>query len=44
MGVVLHAHPLRGESHIYHNANWEATTLAARLGKIFEMIESEKGK
>jgi len=21
MGVVLHAHPVRGESHMYHNAN-----------------------
>jgi len=31
MGVV-HAHPVRGESHIHHNANWEAATLAARLG------------
>jgi len=32
MGVVLHAHPIRGESHIHHNANWEAETLAARFG------------
>jgi len=22
MGVVLHAHPVRGDSHIHHNANW----------------------
>jgi len=21
MGVVLHAHPIRGESHMQHNAN-----------------------
>jgi len=32
MGVVLHAHPVRGESHIHHNANWEARALVARLG------------
>jgi len=32
MRVVHHAHPVRGESHIQHNANWEAATLAARLG------------
>jgi len=31
-GVVLHTHPVRDESHIHHNANWEAATLAARLG------------
>jgi len=30
--VVLHTHSIRGESHIHHNANWEAETLAARLG------------
>jgi len=30
-GVVLHAHPVRGESHIHHNTNSEAATLAARL-------------
>jgi len=30
--VVLHAHPVRGESHIHHYANWEAATLAAGLG------------
>ena len=44
MGVVLHAHFVRGESHIHHNANWEATTLATRLGKIYEMIESWRDK
>jgi len=27
MDVVLHAHPVRGESHIHHNANWEAERL-----------------
>jgi len=32
MGVVLHAHPVRGKSHIQYNTNWEAATLAARLG------------
>ena len=31
MGDVLHAHPVRGESHIHNNADWEATTLARRL-------------
>jgi len=31
-GVVLHAHPVGGELHIYHIANWEVATLAARLG------------
>ena len=35
MGVVHHAHPVRGESHIHHNANWEAATLAPRLGQTF---------
>jgi len=29
LGVVLHAHPIRGELHIHHKANWEAATLAA---------------
>jgi len=32
MDVVLHTHPIRDESHIHHNANWEAATLAAMLG------------
>jgi len=32
MGVVHHAHPVRGESHIQHNANWEAAILAPMLG------------
>jgi len=33
MGVVHHAHPVRGESsHIQHNANWEPATLAERSG------------
>jgi len=31
-GVVFQAHPVRGESHIHHNANWEVATLTARLG------------
>ena len=44
MAVVLHVHPVCGESHIHHNANWEAATLAARLGKIFEIIECERDK
>jgi len=30
--AVHHAHPVHGESHIQHNANWEAATLAERLG------------
>jgi len=32
MGVVHHAHPIRGELHIQHNAKREAATLASRLG------------
>ena len=32
MGVVLHVHPVRGESHIQHNTNHVVATLAARLG------------
>jgi len=28
-GVVLHPHPIRGESHIQRNANRETETLAA---------------
>jgi len=30
MGFVLHAHLVRGESHIQNNANREVATLAAR--------------
>jgi len=26
MGLVVHAHPIHGESHIQHNANWEIAT------------------
>jgi len=29
-GVVLHAHPVRGESHIQHNANWKVATLITK--------------
>jgi len=36
--------PFVVKSHIYHNAKWEAASLAARLGLIFEMIESERNK
>ena len=32
MGVVLHVHPVRGESHIQHNTNREVAILAAKLG------------
>jgi len=28
MGVSLHAHPGRGESHIQHNANGEVATIS----------------
>jgi len=35
MGVFHHAHPVRGESDIQHNAKWEAAALAPRLGKTF---------
>jgi len=26
IGVILYAHPIRGESHIQRNANWEFAT------------------
>jgi len=32
MGVVLHVHPVRGESHIQHNTNRVVATLATKLG------------
>jgi len=32
MGVVLHVHPVRGESHIQHNNKRVVATLAAKLG------------
>jgi len=32
MSVVLHVHPVRGESHIQHNTNRVVATLAERLG------------
>jgi len=32
MGVALHAHLVRGESRIQHNANRKIATLAPRLG------------
>jgi len=32
MGVVLHVHPVRGESHIQHNTNWVVASPAAKLG------------
>jgi len=32
MGVVHHAHPISGESQLQHSVNWEAATLAPRLG------------
>jgi len=35
MGVVLHIHPVRGESHIQHNTNRVVATLAAKLGLTF---------
>jgi len=44
MGVVHHAHPVRGESHIQHNANWDAATLAPKLSQLFDMTESERDK
>jgi len=31
-GVVHHAHPVRGKSHIQNSANREAATLAEKLG------------
>jgi len=35
MGVVLHVHPVRGESHIQHNTNRVVSTLAAKLVETF---------
>jgi len=35
MGVVLHVHPVRGESHIQNNTNRLVATLAAKLGEAF---------
>jgi len=35
MGVVLHVHPVRGESHIQHTTNRVVLTLAAKLGQTF---------
>jgi len=32
MGVVLHVHPVLGESHIEHITNRVVATLAAKLG------------
>jgi len=32
MGIVLRAHPTRGESHIQGNAKQKVATLAAMLG------------
>ena len=32
MGVVLHVHPVPGESHIQHNTHQVVVTLAAKLG------------
>jgi len=31
MGVILRAHPVRGESHIQHNANEEVAAVSACL-------------
>jgi len=31
MGVALHVHPVRGESHIQHNTNRVVATLADKL-------------
>ena len=42
MGVVLHAHLVRGESHIHHNA--ERLQHLQQSSWIFEMIESERDK
>ena len=43
MGVVLHAHPVRGESHIHHNAE-RLQHLQQCWAKLFEMTESERDK
>jgi len=43
MGVVHHAHPVRGESHIQHNAE-RLQYLHQGWAKLFEMTESEIDK
>jgi len=45
MGVVLHAHPVRGdcESHIYHNAE-RLQYLQQGWARLFETTESERDK
>jgi len=37
-GVVLHAHPVCGESHIQHNTTGEVATLSA----IFTVLKTQK--
>ena len=33
-GVVLHAHPVRGESHNQHNTTGEVVTIVLKLAEI----------
>jgi len=33
-GVVLHAHPIRGESHIQHNVSREVATVQVDTGQV----------
>jgi len=44
MGVLLHTHLVRGESHIQHNAKREVATLATSWARLVEKIESEREK
>jgi len=37
-GVVLHAHPVRGESHNQHNTTGEVATLQSKFKNIFSSL------
>jgi len=37
-GCCSSCNPVRGESHIHHNTNWETATLAARLARILKWL------
>jgi len=41
MGVILHAHPVRGESHNEHNANREVATPLWALACLSEMSKDQ---
>jgi len=42
MGVILCAHPVRGESHIQRNANQEVATIPQNLR--YRLLEQKKAK